>query len=181
VRGVRHIGWSFSGRHARRRIGRRQWNRLMALRTRRCLHYGFGAIVSAGCGCGRCGSCSDTTTEPQILQLVVEGAGPQVRVLSPPQTGVLTSKRASDRTGLCARMSLRARTVSTGAASGRRCRVLRTLANLRGEPSRALPRQHQLVVWTQIGYSVVNYVIGLLGGEPTSAQVGVGALQRQGL
>jgi hypothetical protein len=130
--------------------------------------------------------------EPQILQLVVEGAGPQVRVLSqpggdvfkiikPPQTGVLTSKRASDRTGLCARMSLRALTVSTGAAPGRRCRVLRTLANLRGEPSRALPRQHQLVVWTQIGYSVVNYVIGLLGGEPTSAQVGVGALQRQGL
>jgi hypothetical protein len=52
--------------------------------------------------------------EPQILQLVVEGAVPQVRVLSPPQTGVLASKRASDRTGLCARMSLRAWLYRTG-------------------------------------------------------------------
>jgi hypothetical protein len=75
--------------------------------------------------------------EPQILQLVVEGAGPQVRVLSPPQTGVLASKRASDRTGLCARMStnvIAGLAVSTGAASGRRCRVLRTLADI-GEPA----------------------------------------------
>jgi hypothetical protein len=117
--------------------------------------------------------------EPQILQLVVEDAGPQVRV-KPPQTGVLASKRASDRTGLCARMSLRAHMYRPG----RPWPTMSSTSDIgepAGEPSRALPRQHQLVVRTQIGYSVVNYVIGLLGGEPTSTQVGVGALQRQGL
>jgi hypothetical protein len=123
---------------------------------------------SAGCGCGRLALIRQT--EPQILQLVAEGAGPQVRV-KPPQTGVLTSKRASDPN----------RVVRTNVIAGPNCidrgRLWPTMSSTsdigepagRAEPSRALPRQHQLVVWTQIGYSVVNYVIGLLGGEPTSA------------
>jgi hypothetical protein len=79
----------------------------MELKIRRCLHYGFEATAVQVAGADVAGHALIRQAEPQILQLVVGGAGPQVRV-KPPQTGVLTSKCASDRTGLCARMSLRA-------------------------------------------------------------------------
>jgi hypothetical protein len=37
-----------------------------------------------------------------------------------------------------------------------------------------------VVVWTQIGFGIVNELIGLVGGEPISAPDGVGAFQRHG-